>query len=223
MREAPDRFGALTNQRAIRRALIVVAVPLALVAVGCRTGVDDGPQPITPARGDDLEVTFAGRVIVDFEELDGWAFATYPEGVDGYLTQSFGDQPVHAGQYSARLVYDFTGVPDQTAAAIAETAVLLSLNWQELSLMVYGDGSGHRLRAEFIDSAGVKYAGDLSTSVNWRGSWRECRLAQEALVPVAESGARRRPPLALTRIYLLVLPDGDHNAGEVYLDTMTLR
>lgn len=222
---------ANSRLRALLRPLSAVLLVAAL-ASGCRDDNGGDPPVIVPAREVEPaeetplapEVTaYTDRVIADFEEMDGWAFTTHPETVDGYLTQSFGDEPVHEGQFSAKLVYDFAGARDETAAAYAATASLLPLSWDELSIWVYGDGSGHWLRAEFVDSAGVKFVGDLARGIDWRGSWKECRLTQDSLVALREDGQRRHPPLALTRIYLVVLPDGAHDAGEVYLDTMTLQ
>lgn len=215
----------LSSKKRVLTGLLLLAVAVA----GCRE--EPEPPVITPARetppreaptAPEVAAT-ADRVIADFEEMNGWAFSSYPNAVDGYLTHSFGDEPVKEGQYSAKLVYDFSGARGETAAAYAETSHLLPLNWQELSVWVYGDGSDGWLRAEFIDATGAKFVGDLTGAVDWNNSWRECRLRQSDLVGLTDEHARRHPPLALTRIYLVVLPTQNHGAGELYFDTMTLE
>ncbi len=193
---------------------------------GCR----DEPEPtvITPVREDvisepTLVTATSERVIADFEQLDGWYFVSYPPEVNGYLTQSFGSEPVHEGDFSARMVYDFTGAAGTTAAAYAKTATLLPLNWEELSIWVYGDGSQHWLRAEFIDTTGESFVGDLATQIDWDDSWRLCTIRQSDLLALRNENARRHPPLALTRLYIVVLSGGKHTTGEIFFDSLTLQ
>gem|GEM_PF-3888780 len=197
-----------------------------LFAGGCR----EEPEPIviTPIREEVVSETplvtaTTERVIADFEQLDGWYFVSYPPEVNGYLTQSFGSEPVHDGDFSARMVYDFTQAAGTTAAAYAKTATLLPLNWDELSIWVYGDGSQHWLRAEFIDTTGESFVGDLATQIDWSNSWKLCTIRQSDLLALRNENARRHPPLALTRLYIVVLPGGKHTTGEIFFDSLTLQ
>ncbi len=207
--------------------VVAVVVSILLATAGC---VKEPEPPVIPATPRAVEIigtpevtTTTDRVIADFENMDGWCFACYPSEVDGYLTHSFDDEPSHDGDFAAKLVYDFSGARGVTAAAYAMTAHLLPLNWDRLGLWVYGDGSGHWLRAEFVDSTGEKFVGDLAPRVDWEDSWRLCALYQSDLVGLRDEKARRHPPLALTRIYLVVLPTAEHNAGEIYFDTLTVE
>ncbi|MCK4592876.1 hypothetical protein KAU45_00125 [bacterium] len=77
--------------------------------------------------------------------------------------------------------------------------------------------------AEFVDSTGEKFVGDLAPRVDWEDSWYLCALNRSDLVGLRDEKARRHPPLALTRIYLVVLPTAEHNAGEIYFDTLTVE
>jgi len=193
---------------------------------GCRE--EPEPTVITPIREDvisepTLITATTERVLADFEQLDGWYFVSYPPEVNGYLTQSFGSEPVHEGDFSARMVYDFTAAAGTTAAAYAKTATLLPLNWEELSIWVYGDGSQHWLRAEFVDTTGESFVGDLATQIDWDDSWRLCTIQQSDLLALRNENARRHPPLALTRLYIVVLSGGKHTAGEIFFDSLTLQ
>ena len=211
----------------IGRTVATLALMVLLGGAGC---VKETEPPVVPVTSRPVELAetpevtaTTDRVIADFEDMDGWGFTGYPGEVDGYLTQSYADEPSHDGDCAARLVYDFTKTGGVTAAAYAQTAHLLPLNWDSLSLWVYGDGSGHWLRAEFVDSAGEKFVGNLAGRVDWKDSWRLCTLNQSDLMGLRDAGARRHPPLALTRIYLVVLPTGEHDSGEIYFDTLTLQ
>ncbi len=103
------------------------------------------PRPVEITGVPEVTTT-TDRVIADFENMDGWCFACYPSEVDGYLTHSFDDEPSRAGDFAAKLVYDFSGAKGVTAAAYARTAHLLPLNWDRFGLWVCGDGSGYWLR-----------------------------------------------------------------------------
>jgi len=205
----------------------LLALMVLLGGAGC---VKETEPPVIPVTSRPVELAetpevtaTTDRVIADFEDMDGWGFTSYPAEVDGYLTQSYDDEPSHDGDCAAKLVYDFSKTGGVTAAAYAQTAHLLPLNWDSLSLWVYGDGSGHWLRAEFVDSTGEKFVGNLASRVDWTDSWYLCTLSQSDLVGLRDEKARRHPPLALTRIYLVVLPTGEHDTGELYLDTLTLK
>jgi hypothetical protein len=211
-----------------RKCLATVVVVLFLSGgPGCKKEIEPplvpvAPQPVGISETPEVTAT-TDRVVADFEDMEGWCFTGHPAEVDGYLTHSFDDEPSHDGDYAAKLVYDFSGARGVTAAAYAQTAHLLPLNWDRLSLWVYGDGSGHWLRVEFVDSTGEKFVGNLAPRVDWKDSWRLCVLNQSELVGLRDEKARRHPPLALTRIYLVVLPTGEHDAGAVYFDTLTLE
>lgn len=151
------------------------------------------PRPIE-ITGVPEATTTTERVIADFENLDGWRFACYPSEVDGYLTHSFDDEPGHDGDFAAKLVYDFSGAKGVTAAAYVGMTHLLPLNWDRLDLWVYGDGSGYRLRVEFVDSTGEKFVGDLASRVDWEDSWRLCALEQSGLVGLRDEKTAGIPP-----------------------------
>ncbi|MCX7022188.1 MAG: fimbrillin family protein [bacterium] len=211
----------------IGRIAATLALMVLLGGTGC---VKETEPPVTTVTSRPVELAATpevtattDRVITDFENMDGWGFSSYPVEVDGYLTQSYDDEPSHDGDSAAKLVYDFSKAGDVTAAAYAQTAHLLPLNWDSLSLWVYGDGSGHWLRAEFVDSTGEKFVGNLVSRVDWKDSWCLCTLNQSDLVGLRDEKALRHPPLALTRIYLVVLPTGEHDTGEIYFDTLTLK
>ena len=117
----------------IGRTAATLALMVLLGGAGC---VKETEPPVVPVTSRPVELAetpevtaTTDRVITDFEDMDGWGFTGYPGEVDGYLTQSYDDEPSHDGDCAARLVYDFTKTGGVTAAAYAQTAHLLPLNW----------------------------------------------------------------------------------------------
>lgn len=152
------------------------AAPTAPPAV--RPGADYQRPPITVPDG-------TRRNIDGFEQAGHWAVRTQPE----LPTEiAFVAQPRRQGQTSAKVSYDFSGT-DQNRA--------LYLDFQDndgkkvnigaakaVSVWVYGDGNGHRLRGHFVDRAGKRFVIEFTQHINWAHSWARCT----AVIPADATG-----------------------------------
>lgn len=122
-------------------------------------------------------------------------------------------------QKAARLQYNFAGAPkDDVRIAygrLGSEAVTIPGKPFGMGLWVYGDGSGHWLRAELLDANGSLHYVDLADEVNWTG-WRQVK----GYFPAAAAY-----PLKLRSIYLVNKPEGTDERpeqGTVYFDEASL-
>jgi exopolysaccharide biosynthesis protein len=118
-----------------------------------------------------------------------------------------------------RLQYDFsTSAEDRNKAAYAVLGgqgVALPGQPSSLSVSVYGDGSGHMVRAMITDADGKDHLVDLATSLNWIG-WKTVRAD---LAPY-------KSPLRLKSLYVASPKEGQADRpayGEIYFDDIKLH
>lgn len=147
-----------------------------------------------------------------FEALHGISSAVYPAEVKGNVALAKIPEPVYDRNHSLRLDYDFTaGSGTKAAYVVFDQGLALPGQADKLSLMVYGDGQGHWLRALLADKNGHEFTVDLARQVDWSG-WQQV----EAKLP---AGAY---PYILKRIYVVEPDAAKQNAGTIYLDNLTL-
>lgn len=154
-------------------------------------------------------------VVDNFEKLNG-AFLSYPGTISGDYSIS-GEQKV-SGNYAGRLIYDFTTNTNVTRAAylvFPNGRHTLNEGTSKIGLQVYNDHENPGwLRAEIMDSDGVRQVVDLSRTMDWT-SWKYVDAPVENI----------KMPAKLTRIYqALVNPEGGEqlaDAGCLYFDELT--
>ena len=150
--------------------------------------------------------------LLHFEALHGIAATVYPAEVKGNVTLAALPEPVYQGSHSLRLDYDFTaGSGTKAAYVVFDQGLALPGQADKLSLMVYGDGQGHWLRALLVDKNGREFTVDLARQVDW-GDWQQV----EAKLPAGEY------PYVLKRIYLVEPDPAKQGSGTVYLDNLAL-
>ncbi|HKM39814.1 MAG TPA: phosphodiester glycosidase family protein, partial [bacterium] len=147
-----------------------------------------------------------------FEALSGISAAVYPAEVKGNISLAAGPEPVHGGNHSLRLDYDFsTGSGTKAAYIVFDQGMALPGRGDELSLMVHGDGNGNWLRALLADKKGHEFTVDLARQVDWN-DWKELKVK----LPPGDY------PLALKRIYLVEPDQAKQGAGTIYFDDLAL-
>lgn len=147
-----------------------------------------------------------------FEALDGISSAVYPAEVKGGVTLAETPEPVYDRNHSLRVDYDFTmGSGTKAAYVVFDQGLALPGQAEKLSLLVYGDGQGHWLRALLADKNGREFTVDLARQVDWSG-WQQV----EVKLPVGGY------PYILKRIYLVEPDAAKQQAGTIYLDNLAL-
>ena len=91
----------------------------------------------------------AAGVIVDFEQLAQWQKRGRP---DGELILS--SEHVHQGTKAAKLSYDFSQTRQSPLIFTRKPPLPIAGAPDELTIMVFGDGSGHNLNVWVMDSQG---------------------------------------------------------------------
>ncbi|MCR4425396.1 MAG: phosphodiester glycosidase family protein [Firmicutes bacterium] len=157
--------------------------------------------------------TLTRVVLEDFESIDGWRSASSSLAVGAGLALSSRPDPVHAGEHSAALSYDFSQSTGTRAAYLRpDSPIELPTAASALGLWVFGDGGGgHWLRATLSDPTGLRVPLDFPR-VNWKG-WRYV----EAAIP--ESLAR---PVRLEQVYLVEIKPELSDSGVLHLDDVTI-
>lgn len=142
----------------------------------------------------------------DFEKDFTWTGSSRPEWVPGCFIRS--SRVAHSGTFSGRLIYDFTTTPATRAVGAMYDANIG--NARAVSVWVYGDGQGHRLRGRYKD-AGDRWAlVDFASKVDWKGEWRQvtARIEWDQVTY----------PIRWDSFILLEADPQARNAGAIYLD-----
>lgn len=149
----------------------------------------------------------------DFESLEGKSFSSYPETVGANFELTSDLDPVHGGNSSGKLSYDFT-VGDSTKAAYvnfdSDQGLSLPIDTEKIGLWVYGDAKEHWLRAQVVDATGKETTIDLARNINWL-DWKWV----EASLPAGKQ------PFSLKSIYLVETDPEKSDEGTIYLDNLT--
>lgn len=181
-------------------------------------------EELMPEPTPETQPVYEGKILEDFENLSDWSFRGYPENVvigavDKNATH------VKSGMFSGQLTYDFTGAANKSAAAYMKTNKMIPMGVNEITIWVYGNGSGHWLRARFIDAKGIKYVADLARELTWRNEWRKVTIRMSDIVGF-DRDKENLPyelPLTLEYIYLYAAPNAYHDTGTIYFDQMIVK
>ncbi len=150
----------------------------------------------------------------NFETPKNLKFRGYPMGLTlgGYRLTEPGE-PKFRGNVAARLEYDFTKTT-QTRAGYGNFEGGLSLPFDALGLglWVYGNDSGHWLRARIIDGSGSEKLVDFARHIDWNG-WKHVK----ALIPTG-----LQQPVTLSDIYVVEPENGTQDMGVLYFDELTV-
>lgn len=123
-------------------------------------------------------------------------------------------EPVYEGQRAGRLVYDLSVSGGGTAAAYVQAATPIPIpdRPRAIGVWVYGDASGHWLRAHYIDGNGQRQVLDLTRvgGLDWTG-WRFVQ---------AEIPADAVLPLAFERVYVVEMHRERQSRGVLYFDNL---
>ncbi|UFJ40178.1 phosphodiester glycosidase family protein [Brevibacillus humidisoli] len=156
-----------------------------------------------------------------FDNLSGPYHSGHPASLNnaGSFTLSGEGEPLYRTRKAGRLQYNFAGVPNDDVrisyGRLGSEAVTIPGEPFGMGLWVYGDSSGHWLRAEVIDAKGDLHYVDLAEKVDWTG-WRQVRGYFPPGAP---------HPLKLRSIYLVNKPEETETRperGTVYFDEVSL-
>ncbi|MFA5205216.1 MAG: sugar-binding protein [Lentisphaeria bacterium] len=108
----------------------------------------------------------------DFETVQGWQIGGSHHGAKTAIRAVA--EPVAVGKGAAELAYDFTGVKSALNTCDYAKRLPLPPGAKQLSLRVFGDGSGLSLWFRLVDGTGQYFSYYLG-AVDWRG-WKCCAL-----------------------------------------------
>ncbi len=155
----------------------------------------------------------------DFSSTDKWTLTGVRIDLAGcrFVT----DETIYfSNPTSGKLNYSLT--TGGTSALYLDCNIPLSGSPTAISLMVYGDGRGHWLRAEFQDNDGEKFLlnfTEATPGIDWVNGWRELKIPlQNAIVHWSNPGAVMTFPLLWKRIYLAETDEAKKDSGTIYLD-----
>lgn len=156
--------------------------------------------------------------VLDFEQPLAWRRGNQPNGT---LTQS-GEQ-VRSGAAAARLAYSFPSARNDFVVFLPPSPIALPAGASRLGVWVYGDGSGHGLKAWLRDAQGEVLQVRLGPVGGPGWQFVAAGLGAEVARGDVISGGRNRrldPPLSLTALVLDDDPDSFAGSGVIYLDDM---
>lgn len=191
--------------------------PVQVDGEGVVFGVGRGAAVVRAQLGDavgaaSVTVDRAPVLLSDFETEGVW----FANAVRAQAALSLVEppEPVYAGQRAAKLAYDLSVSPGGTAAAYVQAATPIPIpdRPRAIGVWVYGDASGHWLRANYIDGDGRRQVLDLTRvgGLNWTG-WRfvQAEIPEDAVLP-----------LAFERVYVVEMHRERQSRGVLYFDDL---
>ncbi|KPD00169.1 Flagellar filament outer layer protein Flaa [Geobacillus sp. BCO2] len=147
------------------------------------------------------------EVLDDFETESKWS-ASGVNYVSAAVERT--TETVREGKQALKISYDFRGMPGTSGVyASREEPIWISKRPQAIGMWVYGDGSGHWLRAQLQDGSGRRIWIDFVRHVDWTG-WKYVEAAVPSDVAL---------PLMLEMPVRYMETDiGRKNAGSIYID-----
>jgi len=158
------------------------------------------------------------QTVANFEGPGAWRYFATPENLPGAVEVAA--DPVYDGKASLRLKYDFSAAGEnRTAHAGLDLPVGDAIS---IALYVYGDGSGHRLRARLRDAAGKPLDIDLAPRVDWRGWRRVWALLPATNMAGKPATSTAGKPWVWESVYLAASGPAAP-AGAIYLDDLEVE
>jgi hypothetical protein len=166
-----------------------------------------------------LRDLYQRTVVFDFENLGSWRVGDQPNGT---LTATSAAR--FAGRSAARLAYQFPSSSNDYVVFRREKPIPLPNGTRMLGLWVYGDGSGHTLKAWLRDDTGEIL--QLALGLAGPAGWRFLSAALPATVPpwdriTAGGDGRFSERLWLEALVLDDQPDDVRGAGVIVVDELT--
>lgn len=158
------------------------------------------------------------KILEDFE--NNILLSISGSGFDFNLTKaSISDSQSISGKKSLRLDYSLTKT--NPSFIYINLNIPLPRESKKIGLHVYGDNSGHWLRALFRDNSGRLWVGNFTSAtrgIDWEG-WRYLELELSSLeVFAGDKNAKLEYPLELLQLYLVQLREERKNQGVIYID-----
>ncbi|QXM05315.1 phosphodiester glycosidase family protein [Crassaminicella indica] len=149
------------------------------------------------------------EVVDDFENNNG-TFLAYPNEVTGDYKLS---DISKVGDYSGEISYDFTTTDATRAAYLVfdNGGINFDKAPEKIGLWVYGNESGHMLKAKIVDASGNPTNITLVPSIDW-ADWKFV----EAVIPKSI-----KSPFKLERIYVVETNSLSKDIGKIYIDQLT--
>ncbi|MBO8172017.1 MAG: phosphodiester glycosidase family protein [Bacillaceae bacterium] len=156
-----------------------------------------------------------------FDNLKNMYHTSHPTRIadHGSFKQTDKGEPVYRTEHAAKLSYNFSQAPANDVriayGRLGNAPMTMPGHPLKIGVWVYGDNSGHWLRAEVYDSQGKRHFIDLAEKVNWEG-WRYVT----GDIPYDLSY-----PIKLNSLYLVNLPEDTEQRpekGTVYFDELVL-
>jgi hypothetical protein len=159
------------------------------------------------------------QTLLDFESFGNW---TVGDQKNGTFSQSRAQ--AHSGSASGVINYSFRGAGNDYVVFNASNGPTINQGATNLSVWVYGDGSGHALKVWLRDATGEVLQFRLGFVPG--PGWQRLTVPINAAVPshdrISGGGNLRLDlPARLTAIVLDDEPDTNSTAGAIYLDDMT--
>lgn len=155
------------------------------------------------------------KPLYGFETPQNLKFKGYPMGLTlGGFRLTNSSEPSFRGKGAGRLEYDFSKSTTGTRAGYGnfESGIALPGQPVGLGLWVYGNNSGHWLRARVFDASGTEKLVDFAQHLDWNG-WKHVK----ALLP-----AGLKYPVKLTDLYLVETDSKVKDKGTIYFDELTV-
>jgi exopolysaccharide biosynthesis protein len=154
------------------------------------------------------------------DNLTTLSYNTVPASIsaDGSFRQTTGNEPVKASSKALRLAYNFAGSSNVDTrfayGRFGTTTLAMPGKPLGMKLWVYGDNSGHWLRAELADAKGKVHYVDLAKEINWT-DWKEIEASFPADIAY---------PVSLKSLYVVDPEDSTLNPqGVLYFDEISLE
>jgi hypothetical protein len=177
-------------------------------------------RPTTPPAAVAPAAPPAPGVITSFEPFGTWRRGDQPYGT---LTQSTAE--VAGGSASAALDYDFPAAAgsDNYVVFLAQSNLRIPPGAENITIQVFGDGSGHFLNLWVRDAAAKTWQLTFGR-INHTG-WATMSLTPVASTewpngPIDGSGDTLVEPLTVAALVLDGAPDGQASRGTIYLDDL---
>ena len=179
------------------------------------------PKEIIPV---EPPVDLGVNVLENFEDISDWDVRVYPE--ETVLASINQSATIAKSGMAGQLSYDFTAVPaGKRAAAYIKAEKMIPMGIDEISLWVYGNGSGHSLKIRFLDAKGIKFVADLASDIDWYNEWKLLTIRMSDIYGFEDGQENLKPqlPLTLSYIYIYLAPTDKRDVSNIYFDDFMVK